>query len=226
MSGALMTLEGLAALVRQTSGLVTGLVDGMAHAARLGTAGYDALKARQLRARLLDLHAEVTRFSVMMNSSVRRSLADYLREWTETARLHSRSDLIDAGAREAALERAFAANQRLGLPVPTQADHDARLDAAWARLRDAMTEAGGAAAAILKDMQAERSEAILDQSWAALMRSFHDRISLYEDLAELPPPVTKAEIARLTEVTEAYEALIANLQAASTRLAALAREAG
>jgi hypothetical protein len=226
MSAALVTLEGLAAIVRQTSGLVTGLVDGVAHAARTGTAGYDALKARQLRSRLLDLHAEISRFQVLMNSSVRRSLADYLREWAETARLHSRSDLLDAAARAAALEKAFAINRRLGRPVPTQADHDARLDAAWTRLRNAMTQAGGAAAAILKDMQAERSEAILDASWIALMRSFQARIGIYEDLAALPPPVTKAEIGRLTEVTEAYEALIANLESAGTRLAALAREAG
>ncbi|PWS37639.1 hypothetical protein DFH01_12540 [Falsiroseomonas bella] len=226
MSAALVTLEGLAAVVRQTSGLVTGLVDGVAHAARTGTAGYDALKARQLRSRLLDLHAEVTRFQMIMNSSVRRSLADYLREWAETARLHSRSDLLDPAARTAALERAFAANRSRGLPVPTQADHDARLDASWARLRKAMTEAGGAAAAILKDMQAERSEAILDASWAALMRGFHARVGIYEELAALPPPVTKAEIGRLTEVTEAYEALIRSLEAAATRLATLVREAG
>lgn len=226
MSGALVTLEGLAAVVRQTSGLVTGLVDGVAHAARTGAAGYDALKARQLRARLLDLHAEVSRFSILMNSSVRRSLVDYLREWTETARLHSRSDLMDPAARSAAMERAFEANRRRGLPVPSQADHDSRLDAAWTRLRKAMTEAGGAASAIMKDMEAERSEAILDASWAALMRSFHARIGIYEELASLPPPVTKAEIARLTEVTQAYEALIASLEAAGGRLAALVREAG
>jgi hypothetical protein len=189
-------------------------------------AGYDALKAPQLRARLLDLHAEVARFQMLMNSAVRRSLAEYLREWTETARLHSRSDLMDTTAREAAQQKAFAANRSRGLPVPTQADHDARLDAAWARLRNAMTEAGGAAAAILKDMEAERSEAILDASWAALMRSFHQRIGIYEELATLPPPVTKAEVARLTEVAEAYEALIANLESASARLAALLRETG
>ncbi|WP_137177157.1 hypothetical protein [Roseomonas sp. AR75] len=226
MSGALLTLEGLAAIVRQTSGLVTGLVDGVAHATRTGLAGYDALRARQLRSRLLDLHAEVARFQMLMNSSVRRSLADYLREWAETARLHSRSDLLDAAARDAALHKAFAANRSRGLPVPSQADFDARLDAAWGRLRKAMAEAGAEAAAILKDMEAERSDAILDASWTALMRGFHQRIGIYEELAALPPPVTKAEIGRLTEVAEAYEALIANLESASARLTALLREAG
>jgi hypothetical protein len=225
-SAALVTLEGLAALVRQTSGLLTGLVDGVAHAARAGATGHDALKARQSRGQLLDLHAEIARLRALMHSAVRPSLAGYLREWTDTARLHSRSDLSDPAARAAALERASADSRDRGLPLPTQADHDARLDAAWDRLRKAMTEAGGAAAAILQDMQAERGAAMLDTSWTALMRSLHARVGVYDALVALPAPVTRAEIARLAEVTEAYEALIANLGAVAARLATLARETG
>jgi hypothetical protein len=220
------TLEGLAALVRQTSGLVTGVVDGVAQAAGAGAAGHDALKARQWRGHLIDLHAEIVRLRALMHDTVRRNLADYLRAWTDTARLHSRCDLPDPAARAAALERASAERRGRGLPLPTQADHDARLDASWERLRKAMSEAGGTVAAILQDMQAERGAAMLDTGWTALMRSVHTRIGVYDALAALPSPVTRAEITRLAEVTEAYEALIANLDAVAVRLAALAREAG
>jgi hypothetical protein len=183
----------------------------VAQAARAGSAGHDALKARQWRGQLLDLHGEIARLRALMHGAVRRSMAEYLRAWTDTARLHSRSDLAGAAARA---------------PADSQADHDARLDAAWDRLRQAMTEAGGATAAILQDMQAERGAAMPDPSWAALMRGFHARIGVYDALAALPSPVTRAEIARLAEVTEAYEALIANLDAAAARLARLVREAG
>jgi hypothetical protein len=224
MPPALVTLEDLAALVRRTGGLVAGLVDGVAQEARAGTPGHDALKARQLRGRLLDLHAEVTRFEMLVKGSVRRSLADYLRAWAEAGRLHSRSDLTPPTG-TTAVERARVAHRSGGRPVPTGADHDARLDAAWTPARQAMAEAGGAASAMLKEMQTARDDAILDASRAALIRSFQDGLAIYADLATLPPPVTKAEIGRLAEVAEAYEALIRTLEAAAARLAALLRDA-
>lgn len=226
MSGTLVALEGVAAAVRSVGGIVTELVEGVAKAAQAGTAGYDAVQARRLKARLLDLRAALTRFSTGMNAPIRGDLLHYLREWAETAPLHSGSDMLDAPAREVALHKAFAGNRRLGLPVPDAATHDARLAAAWATLGHSMRRAAEEAARILETLEAERSEAILDDAWIALVRGFRTRLAIYDELAGLPPPVSRAEVARLVQLTEAYSALIAGLEAANARLAALIREGG
>ena len=226
MSGTLAALEGVAVAVRSVGGIVTELVEGVAKAARHGTAGYDAVQARRLKARLLDLRAALTRFSTGMNAPIRGDLLHYLREWAETAPLHTASDMLDPAARQAALHKAFAGNRRLGMPVPDAATHDARLAAAWATLGQSMRRAAESAAEILESLEAERSEAILDDAWVTLVRGFRARLAIYAELAGLPPPVSRAEVARLVELAEAYAGLIAELEAANSRLAALIKEGG
>ena len=97
-------------------------------------------------------------------------------------------------------------------------------DEDWARVIGNVNSTLGSVHTLLADVQAERSEFVLEPAFLLLNRTLAARSSLLLELAALPAPATDEEREVLAEASEKYKVLIANAEQALKELNAYLKE--
>jgi hypothetical protein len=77
----------------------------------------------------------------------------------------------------------------------------------WERAVSDMSEALAMVLAILKDVEGERSDFVLQSAYAELTGILHSRVRILSELKKVTPPVTSEAIAELVQIQEKYAEL-------------------
>lgn len=104
------------------------------------------------------------------------------------------------------------------LRTPTAAD--------WRKTVDALREVLVGVDTVLRRLNADKSDLVLQPVYTKLQASLRARADLLSRLASVPPPTTKAELAELRKVLARYRILVAQLESARDELNEYARETG
>jgi hypothetical protein len=136
--------------------------------------------------------------------------------WQVVSARRTRSRLVDISARAqniAGVKQVAVVNsidEYLSKTHPTAAD--------WKTVTDAIGHVVGDVRNLLDDLNADRSDFVLQKAHATLVETLAARSSILDKLASLPPPLTQKERSGLRNVNSKYKALLSNFRAATTEL--------
>ena len=101
----------------------------------------------------------------------------------------------------------------------------AMLAARWDNVRAALAKLVGQVAGLLQDMENERSGFVNEPAYKEFLQVLRARVSLLQQLQEMPAPTTSDEIRELEVVRDKYNVLITRLDRANDALAEYIRAA-
>lgn len=88
----------------------------------------------------------------------------------------------------------------------------------WLAVKEAIRNVIGDVKLLLYDVRKERSDFVLEDSYAKLLFTVGSRAVILDKLYDLPQPVTPEERQALSEINQEYKRLLANFQEAIKQL--------
>src|SRR5262249_38728961 len=151
------------------------------------TRGYDEVSARRTAARLRDIRVHLIEMAYLSNSRIINDMTSYI-DFAE--HYHKLSSAHKEKLSDTAYYR-------------------------WREFVESLSEQIQQIGILLDDVRQERSDFVLEESYATILMSLDSRAKILKNLIEMPAPLSKREIQELQKINSQYARLKEQLSMAS-----------
>jgi len=222
LTGSLQSLERIVKAVTSLGDALQNLVDGIAHLAKTGFVGVDALAARRARDRLLEVRREVSIFWGSYNSTLRNAMETMAKDLRHLLPAYSKwREPVSAKER-----KRIAESYAIGGREATQEAIDKGIESGWTKMLSLVRKAENGLDQLESAFVDGAQAIVLEATYVNFVTTFAERRQVYALLADLPVPTTKREMDLFEKLTEQYVRMVSDLDNGKPRTRALLERRG